>query len=853
MTGAGASAGYINSLAFNVVTPTGATLYSYEIKLVNTSFSAFPTTGIAFQSGLTSVYGPQNYQDVSGWNTHTFKAPYYWNGTSNILVEVCFNNASYVRNAVGYYTSTAFNSTAYTYSNAAGNCTKTTSITASTKRPNMKLNFISPTPPVASFVSADSLWLNIANTFINNSTNNYVSYWDISGISATRFCNSYGCFIDSNTTFKYTFTQPGTYELKLVVKGFFGVDSMKKIIHVDIVPRKPLAAFSISKQVTSTSSFIYFYDSSQYGVSGWEWGIYPPCNGCTTNPNQFPNLFSPSVHVQNPSMYPFDHGVFDICLKVWNDRGSDSLCKKGYLTVLPGYLMCNGTDSFANEPIGYIYDSGGPDQNYQIGLIGQCKAGFVINPSICSDTVTLYIDEFKLRTTDILQVRNGPLSTSPLIASLTGSNLPASSKILKAGSGKMYLKMTTGSGTPTAGDSGFIAHWNITPACHILSSKNYFCLGDSQMICSSKKPGRSFEWKYNNQKLSSYIDTFCYAKYSGIYNLTISSADCSDTSSLSISNVPKIKTDFEVNKLLQCVNNNSFVFHDITQSGNETYYKLWLFGDNTFSFDSSAVKTYTVPGTYQASLLTSTSKGCRDTSSTYIRVAESPIAKILLETRNNVCEYDSILLRSASLMQKNYTWYLNGSALPKETNDEIWSKTAGNYTLRVLDHLGCDSLSAPLKTIFKMRPAKPGILRNADTLFSSATSGIRWYYNDTAMAGADQQFIIPSLRGAYRITTDSNGCINSSDPYIYYLTALNNASFPDHTFHVFPNPATSVLNAQSDDIFGYVIIDITGRMLIESKKNSASHQINVSDLNSGVYYMKLLYKDNAAVIRFEKL
>ena len=498
---------YINSLAFNVLTPSGTTLTGYEIKLRNSTFSAFPTGGISFQTGFTSVYGPVSFLDKSGWNVHAFKAPFYWDGVSNLIVEICFNNTSYKTNSLSYYSSATFNCTAYRNSDAPGNCADA-ALYASVRRPNMRLELITPVPPVASFSIGDSLWVNVHHSASNTSMNYNSSYWNIKSVPSTRFCNAYGCFMDSSTNFKYTFTSPGNYEITLVVKGFFGVDSMKKIVHVDFVSRKPQANFYASSRNVSTPSLVYFYDSSAYGVSRWEWYINPECYGCGNDPFQYPNTFLPHDSVANPNMYTFDAGIFDVCLKVWNDVGVDSVCKKNYLNVTKGYTMCNGSDSISTLATGYIYDSGGPDQNYLIGMIGQCAAGFVINPAICSDTISLFVDRFRLRTTDTLQIRDGGSSTSPLIAKLTGINLPSSSKILRAKSGKMYLKMTTGSGTFSAGDSGFIVHWTISPAAQVLSLNNYLCPGDSMRLAITNRSGRNFVWKFNNHTLEAFKDSF---------------------------------------------------------------------------------------------------------------------------------------------------------------------------------------------------------------------------------------------------------------------------------------------------------------------------------------------------------
>lgn len=61
-------------------------------------------------TGFKHVLTASPFEAVPGWNTHPFSSPFYWDGTSNILLNVC----SYSN--VGYTTNSVFNQTLKTYS-----------------------------------------------------------------------------------------------------------------------------------------------------------------------------------------------------------------------------------------------------------------------------------------------------------------------------------------------------------------------------------------------------------------------------------------------------------------------------------------------------------------------------------------------------------------------------------------------------------------------------------------------------------------------------------------------------------------------------------------------------------------
>ncbi len=91
LTAAGFSAGTINSIAFNVITKVSTGPFSnFTVKLKNTSTSTL--TGGAFEAGATTVFLPQNFTTVAGLNTISPLSAFVWDGTSNLLVDICYDN-----------------------------------------------------------------------------------------------------------------------------------------------------------------------------------------------------------------------------------------------------------------------------------------------------------------------------------------------------------------------------------------------------------------------------------------------------------------------------------------------------------------------------------------------------------------------------------------------------------------------------------------------------------------------------------------------------------------------------------------------------------------------------------------
>lgn len=86
---AGMTAGLINSIKFDVssLNNFSGTVEQYTISIGASTASVLSAT--SWEPGTTSVYGPIDYVPVVGTNEFIFSAPFFWDGTSNIIVEIC--------------------------------------------------------------------------------------------------------------------------------------------------------------------------------------------------------------------------------------------------------------------------------------------------------------------------------------------------------------------------------------------------------------------------------------------------------------------------------------------------------------------------------------------------------------------------------------------------------------------------------------------------------------------------------------------------------------------------------------------------------------------------------------------
>jgi len=247
LSASGMSAGNIYSLGFDVVTANGTSLDNFEIAIMHTNITSISS----FQnSGFTTVFGPQSYSENTGWNQHTFATPFNWDGTSNLIVQTCFNNSSFTDNAVVNMTTYSYDCSAYRRQDNATVCSSTWAWPSGTEsfRPNMRLMWQNPnTPPTANF--------NVGN---QNSCSGTINFYDASTNSPISWLWDFG---DGNTSTQqnpiHTYTSSGTYTVSLLVTNTFGNDSLTQnnAVTINLGGLNPVAPSCIPATINGTLGF----------------------------------------------------------------------------------------------------------------------------------------------------------------------------------------------------------------------------------------------------------------------------------------------------------------------------------------------------------------------------------------------------------------------------------------------------------------------------------------------------------------------------------------------------------------------------------------------------------------------
>ncbi|GEM56633.1 hypothetical protein B0A58_15635 [Flavobacterium branchiophilum NBRC 15030 = ATCC 35035] len=137
LSAAGFVAGNITAIGWNATSiGTSGLEEGYTISMKSTTTAALTTT---FETGTSVVYGPTDFTpSATGAVMFTLTTPFAWDGTSNIIIEICegATTGAYTTNVVTTFTNTSYASSNSYISDGTAAC-PTTSGTLLNKKPQL--------------------------------------------------------------------------------------------------------------------------------------------------------------------------------------------------------------------------------------------------------------------------------------------------------------------------------------------------------------------------------------------------------------------------------------------------------------------------------------------------------------------------------------------------------------------------------------------------------------------------------------------------------------------------------------------------------------------------------------------
>lgn len=749
LTAAGLTAGPITSLAFNA-TAIGTLTFNwqnYTLKMGHSSATSLNTT---FEtSTLNTVYGPTTIPAASittGWNTLTLTTPFVWNGTSNLLMELCFTNDASASCASCYngsgsityqFTATTGNMLHYLAADDASQCAVASGGTATTTRPNYRFGSVTPTTlawsPGGQTTAAVTVAPTTATTYTVTATaTNGCSTSTTAAVSVSPTMTA-NCTVDNNATcFGGTNGQASVsvsgglapYSYAWSPSGGTGATASGLAAGSYTVTVTDAAGCTASCSVTITSPSAITFTATPSNVT------------CVGGADGSIAVTAEAGGNGGPWEYSYNNGG-----SFSASNSSTGLTAGTYQVIVKdaaGCLSAASATVVGTTPVVYTVTAsagagGTISPNGVVNVDCGTNQAFTITADPCYVIADVLVDGVSVGA----------------VSSYTFTNVTANHTISAS------FAIITYSITATASTGGSIAPSGATTV-NCGSDQSYTITPDPLYSIDSVVVNG-----VNQGALASY--TFTNVQANGTIAAYFSSCTTPPTATAPAT-------------ALICAGNTYTLSGSFANAG----YALWsTSGTGTFDNDTVGVATTYTPsvaditaGTVTLTITTEDPAGAciAATASTVLTIS---FASVSISGDLSICTGESSTLTANPSPAGTYTYLWSTTA----TTAAISVNTGGSYTVIVTNTNGCTA-TANVTVVENTPPAPPTITPSGATTFcaggsvdltSSYTGGNTWN-----PGGATTDAITVTASGSYTVTyTDGNGCSATSAATV---VTVNNAS-----------------------------------------------------------------------------
>ncbi len=262
-----------------------------------------------------------------------------------------------------------------------------------------------------------------------------------------------------------------------------------------------------------------------------------------------------------------------------------------------------------------------------------------------------------------------------------------------------------------------------------------------------------------------------------------------------------------------------------------------------------AYKTEDTRGTYDFWMI----KFCETTT-------PQPPTADFTASNTEICQGGCFDFSNLSVNASSFTWYFPGSSTPTSTaasptqicypdsgyfSVKLVATNAGlSDTLELVNHLHIVPL--PLANISQM----------GDSLFVQQGYSIyQWYYNGNILLNDTNYYLLALQDGDYSVSVvDNIGCPNSDTIFSVHV-GLKEFVVNGFSISVYPNPAKSELSVEGLEAFvggSIQIVDLLGKEIYNSNIIGIKHQIQLSDIKPGIYFIEVRKDNVKSFARFIK-
>jgi|GEM_PF-6971770 len=299
-----------------------------------------------------------------------------------------------------------------------------------------------------------------------------------------------------------------------------------------------------------------------------------------------------------------------------------------------------------------------------------------------------------------------------------------------------------------------------------------FCNGDSLKVDASTSTGVTYQWLESGLPISGLTSSTVYLKNAGVYSVQVTNTTtgCNDVSSaLTIAIItPTLPTIAAAGPTVFCAG-GSVSLNATIGSG---LIAQWQNAELDIAGETSVTYVASSSGEYRMKVTNGV--GCAAYSAPIKVVVNSlPDNTVSVSGGTDICNGETSIILAPTKAGYTYQWRNLGVDIPGETKNPFYAKTAGTYSVHVLDSNGCQSNSSDVVITVKfvapfyIHPYGNTFFCDGEKTKLATQSGFtsyQWYLNGVFIPGATDTFVYADKNGKYsvRVQDPTNGCLATS-------------------------------------------------------------------------------------------
>ncbi len=254
------------------------------------------------------------------------------------------------------------------------------------------------------------------------------------------------------------------------------------------------------------------------------------------------------------------------------------------------------------------------------------------------------------------------------------------------------------------------------PVADFLPSDSQFCLNNQDLFFTNNSSidTGSFTnfWHFGDAQNSTQSNPLHRYADTGLFQVSLmlqSNQNCKDTAVKWVRIVPNTITDFVVSSSeAQCVRGNEFSFIDMTNANGSAYQRSWKYEQVDGVADSIVRYGFLDTGFFEVRLITTTTKGCKDTAFQFVRTYPQPKANFEFITDSLQCLLGNIFEMNASSSIPwggiSHSWRFGNGQSSTQQSPSVNYSSAGVYSVQLIANsgLGCSDTTYKLLEVHRM-------------------------------------------------------------------------------------------------------------------------------------------------------